>query len=66
MAKLSDEAKLRDLFSKLPAGTRKLAQNARVLKVETHGNNAMVWVAEGEVMPEDGRCSPFLEPTGIG
>jgi hypothetical protein len=55
MAEVADEAEARDLFSKLPAESRKLAQNASVTKVETHGTSAMVWVVEGKDMPEDGQ-----------
>jgi hypothetical protein len=64
MAEVSGEAEARDVFSELPAERRKLAQNARVRKVETHGNNAMVWVDEGDTMPEDGQVFSLSRTSG--
>ena len=54
LARFADRTEARTSFTSLPEEARELARTARVTKVETQGKQAMVWVTQGESMPEDG------------
>ena len=64
LADLGDEEKARESFSKLPDKVRKLAKDVRVTKVEKNGRSAMVWVAEGKDMPENGQVFSLTQTEG--
>jgi hypothetical protein len=64
IAQLGDESDARAAFAKLSIENRTLAKGARVTKTETHGTSAMVWVSEGEEMPEDGQVFSLSQVDG--
>ena len=64
IAELGDKDEARVTFTKLSSENRTIAETARVTKTETHGTRAMVWVAEGKDMPEDGQVFSLSQIEG--
>ncbi len=55
LAEFENESEARKAFSKLPEDARKLVKGIRITRVQIHDPDAMVWVSEGNTMPEDGK-----------